>query len=115
MSSSLDNSVNGQLPELRSLPEPRSMVDLTIPTIPSEEPSCVSLDHHDVPEIPCTPVRTRARCATILTRSPEAQKRPSLEIDTVTPNHKAKSRSQHDLGRPITPVTRLTFELEQRE
>lgn len=113
ISLSLDSSAYSQKPAVDLLAEYRSMANSTIPTIPSEELSHVSLDQ---PETPSTPIHTRTRRATIITRSPEAHRtRPSLEIDTVSPNHKEKSRSQHDLGRPITPVTRLEFELEQRE
>lgn len=112
--SSLNSSVNSRPAPEHSLVERKSMVDSTIPTIPSEEPSRVSLVQEDAQEMPGTPKRTRTRRATIVTRSPEAQRaRPSLEIDTVSSNQ--KSKSQYDLGRPITPVTRLEFELEQRE
>lgn len=116
MSSSLNSSVNSRQPrDLLAVADRRSMVDSTIPSIPSEEPSRADLGQ-DPAEAPGTPVRTRVRRNTIVTRSPEAEKKkPSLEIETVSPNQREKSRSQHDLGRPITPVTRLAFELEQCE
>ncbi|GJE88475.1 protein kinase domain-containing protein [Phanerochaete sordida] len=93
--------------------EPTSVVDLSIPIIPDENASQVSLVPVPcVPEAPMTPAHARARRATIYTRSPDTNRRkPSLEIEMN--KHKEKSRSQHDLGRPITPVTRLQFELEQ--
>ena len=96
------------------LVERRSMVDLTIPTIPDENSGKVSGEPQVPVEVPVTPQRKRVRRATIVTRSPEAERtRPSLEIDV--DRRKEKSRSQHDLGRPITPVTKLAFELEQRQ
>lgn len=65
-------------------------------------------------DAPATPARARTRRATILTRSPEANRRkPSLDLHV--DERKEKSRSQHELGRSITPVNRLEFELEQRQ
>ena len=95
--------------------EPRSPVpDIndTLPTIPSEQPSVFS--NPQSPSVPETPSR-RARRATVVTRSPEpARKQPSLEIDTSPSKRREKSRSQNDLIRPITPVTKLEFELQKR-
>ncbi|KAI0769137.1 hypothetical protein BD413DRAFT_560042 [Trametes elegans] len=102
----------------------------SLPTIPSELPSRVS--HEDSrscagepelrPEasgaglaalaIPGTP--SRKRRATVVTRSPEnKRKTPSLEIDTSPSKKREKSKSQSDLARPITPVTKLEFELQR--
>ena len=115
MSSSVDDSMSSKVRDTEARSERRSMFNTTIPTIPDEDLSHVSPFEKDIPELPVTPAR-RTRRATIVTRSPEGSKpRPSLEIDVVSPGHKEKARSQHDLGRPITPVTRLEFELQQRK
>lgn len=108
-----DSTINSHLKD-SALAEHKSMVELTIPTIPDDDPSKVSLVQQEPLEVPSTPVRARTRRATIATRSPEAnRKRPSLEVDT--DGRKEKSKSQHELGRPITPVTRLEFELQKRQ
>ena len=97
------------------------MNDDTLPTIPSED------ERSRVEPVMFTPNKNRARRATVVTRSPEPKQvkvgereRPSLEIDTElatsSPNkRREKSRSQNDLGRAITPVTQLEFEIERRE
>ncbi|EMD40193.1 hypothetical protein CERSUDRAFT_81481 [Gelatoporia subvermispora B] len=89
-----------------------NFIDQTLPTIPSEQPSTVSPVKSPVPETP------RRRRATVVTRSPQPShgKKASLElhIDTGSPSkRREKSKSQNDLARPITPVTKLEFELEQ--
>lgn len=99
----------------------------TIPCIPSEEPSRISMFPPSAfafgSVVPGTPAHHRRR-ATIVTRSPETNL--ELKIDTnvatdISPSkRREKSRSQNDLsfsklGRPITPVTRLEFEIEQRK
>lgn len=69
---------------------------------------------------PVTP-RHRRR-ATILSRSPEKTKTMlDLDLELSPSKRREKSKSQNDLqmvgtglGRAITPVTRLEFELEQR-
>lgn len=106
--------------------ERRDTVNDTIPTIPSEDASrCQSLSASVAPSVlggedtPGTPARSRRR-ATIVTRSPEApvKVKPVLEIDTSPSKRREKSKSQNDLsilGRPITPVTKLEFELERRK
>ncbi|TFY64348.1 hypothetical protein EVJ58_g2676 [Rhodofomes roseus] len=95
--------------------EPKSPTALhvnedTLPTIPSEQPSVLS--NHQSLVVPETP--SRRRRATVVTRSPEpAREKPSLEIDTSPSKRREKSRSQNDLIRPITPVTKLEFELQK--
>ncbi|EED78106.1 predicted protein [Postia placenta Mad-698-R] len=88
-----------------------AIADVTLPTIPSEPPS-FALDPQS-PLVPSTP--SRKRRATVVTRSPESKaKRNSLTIDTASPSkRREKSKSQNDLARPITPVTKLEFELER--
>lgn len=111
---SLNSSVNSRPPqEDQKLSDRDSMVELNIPSIPSEDPSRVSIDLQDPSDAPSTPGPARTRRATISTPSPVTEKNPTLKIDT--DDQREKSKSQHDLGRPITPVTRLEFELEQRE
>ena len=86
----------------------RSVIDLSIPVVLSEN----SATPQETTEAPTTPIQTRVRRATIVTRSPEVDgRRPSLEVDTDT--QREKSKSQHDLGRSITPVNKLELELEQ--
>lgn len=90
--------------------EPTS-ADSGMPTIPSDMPCNLIL-------IPQTPSRTRR--ATVVTRSPDPlRQRNSLQLDvqlaTSAPKRREKSKSQNDLGRPITPITRLEFEIERRE
>ncbi|KAI0699944.1 hypothetical protein C8T65DRAFT_742293 [Cerioporus squamosus] len=100
----------------------------TLPTIPSEQPSRMSEEHSRsyagspvqggstgpsatmaVPETP-----SRKRRATVVTRSPEnGRKALSLEIDVSPSKRREKSRSHGDLLRPITPITKLEFELER--
>ena len=62
-----------------------------------------------------SPLRTRPM--TVIGQSPSKSR--SLEIATdaaMSPSRrKEKSRSQNDLQRAISPVSRLTFELERRE
>lgn len=90
----------------------RSWMKDTIPDITPEGHSRLTPSSRPV-ELPCTPSHTRRR-ATIVTRSPEApSKKPVLGINTTPSRRREKSRSQNDLGRPITPVTRLEFEIEQ--
>ncbi|OSX59648.1 hypothetical protein POSPLADRAFT_1075257 [Postia placenta MAD-698-R-SB12] len=88
-----------------------AIANATLPTIPSEPPS-LALDPQS-PLVPSTP--SRKRRATVVTRSPESKaKRNSLTIDTASPSkRREKSKSQNDLARPITPVTKLEFELER--
>ncbi|KAH9936578.1 uncharacterized protein B0H18DRAFT_1113952 [Fomitopsis serialis] len=89
---------------------PNNINEDTLPTIPSEQPSILSNNQSLV--VPETP--SRRRRATVVTRSPEpARKKPSLEIDTSPSKRREKSRSQNDLIRPITPVTKLEFELQK--
>ncbi|OCH84370.1 kinase-like protein [Obba rivulosa] len=90
------------------------VLEHTLPTIPSEQPSTASPVQSPMPETP------RRRRATVVTRSPEpAHERKAsldLQVDTTSPSpskRREKSKSQNDLARPITPVTRLEFELEQ--
>ncbi|KAI8994232.1 hypothetical protein BD414DRAFT_576788 [Trametes punicea] len=107
-----------------------NFADHSLPTIPSEMPSRVSQDHsrsyaaehsaevHGAGEtatglaVPETP--SRRRRATVVTRSPETKRRPpSLEIDTSPSKRWEKSKSYSELARPITPITKLEFELER--
>ncbi|KAH9948872.1 hypothetical protein B0H21DRAFT_206131 [Amylocystis lapponica] len=89
--------------------------DQTLPTIPSEQPSRV--EQTESLAVPQTP--SRKRRATVVTHSPEPGRvGGALEIDTVSPytspsKRREKSKSQNDLARPITPVTKLEFELEK--
>lgn len=88
----------------------------SLPVIPSEEPSRMSDAPYCPAPVPQTP--SRARRATVVTRSPEPVKqRSSLDMEThgPAPKRREKSKSQNDLGRPITPITRLEFEIERRE
>lgn len=111
---SLGSSVNSSQPGGIHTTQLKSMFDDSLPVIPSEGPTRMSIAQQEV-DVPGTPQRNRRR-ATIVTRSPEAPRRkPSLELDISPTKHKEKSKSQHDLGRPITPVTRLEFELQQRK
>lgn len=103
----------------------------SLPTIPSEAPSgaiepqsrsllsdasmCASSMG---PTVVLSPPQTpsRKRRATVVTHSPEnVRKAVSLEIDVSPMKRREKSRSHGDLLRPITPVTKLEFELERRE
>ncbi|KAJ2982066.1 hypothetical protein NUW54_g10795 [Trametes sanguinea] len=62
-----------------------------------------------VPETP-----SRKRRATVVTRSPETKRKPpSLEIDVSPSKRREKSKSHSELVRPITPITKLEFELER--
>ena len=130
---SLDRSAASMSP----LPSPSyfnttNFQDHTLPTIPSEAPSGAveplsqSLSYADSPRradsmgptvvlsSPQTP--SRKRRATVVTRSPEnGRKALSLEIDVSPSKRREKSRSHGDLLRPITPITKLEFELERRE
>ncbi|OBZ68659.1 Serine/threonine-protein kinase par-1 [Grifola frondosa] len=76
----------------------------SLQTIPSEAQS---------PAVPQTP--SRQRRATVVTRSPDHDRKVvSLDTDTTSPSkRREKSKSQNDLARPITPITRLEFELER--
>lgn len=86
-----------------------SFNDNSLPSIPSEGPSQVIEVSSPVPHTP-----SRARRATVVTRSPEVHRqKPQLEIDTSPSKKREKSKSQNDLGRPITPVTKLEFEIER--
>ncbi|TBU59232.1 hypothetical protein BD310DRAFT_948155 [Dichomitus squalens] len=103
--------------------------DQTLPTIPSEAPSGAveplsqSLSYADLPRradsmgptiVLSSPQTPRKRRATVVTRSPEnGRKALSLEIDVSPSKRREKSRSHGDLLRPITPVTKLEFELER--
>ncbi len=103
----------------------------TLPTIPSEAPSgAVELQSQSLlsdssmragsmgPSTVLSPPQTpsRKRRATVVTHSPEnVRKAVSLEIDVSPMKRREKSRSYGDLLRPITPVTKLEFELERRE
>lgn len=91
-------------------------MDDTLPTIPSED------ERSRVEVVHASP--NRARRATVVTRSPEpkqvkTEKRPSPEVDTAVTSspskRREKSKSQNDLGRAITPITQLEFEIERRE
>ncbi|KAJ3528926.1 hypothetical protein NM688_g7927 [Phlebia brevispora] len=111
------DSPTGQSPA--AIPRCKSFSDNTLPTIPSEVIDAV------LSPAAATPPRTRPRRTTIVTRSPEAtrKERPSLSIEVPNENspskHREKSRSQNDLGghlgRPITPVSKLEFELKRLE
>ncbi|THH31245.1 hypothetical protein EUX98_g2950 [Antrodiella citrinella] len=105
--------------ECGSLQPPSSsfaMENNTLPTIPSE-------DERSRVEPTLAPVNAspnRARRATVVTRSPEPkvkvkhERRMSLEVNFSSPTkRREKSRSQNDLGRCITPVTQLEFEVEK--
>ena len=119
------------------LPSPSCMntthftINQTLPTIPSEGPSSIlDTSRSYVTESPAragsagpstvianappqTP--TRRRRATVVTRSPEdGRKALSLELDMSPSKRREKSRSHGDLLRPITPITKLEFELERR-
>lgn len=86
-------------------------INETLPTIPSEMNSPAPIC-----ETPATPPRTRARRATVVTKSPEVKaNRPSLEIEIgdSPSKRKEKSKSQNDLCRPITPIAKLEFEIER--
>ena len=103
-------------------------INQTLPTIPSEAPSSI-LDAVPITESPArsgsvgpstvvappqTP--TRRRRATVVTRSPETGRNTkSLELDLSPSKRREKSRSHGDLLRPITPITKLEFELERRK
>ncbi|CDO76701.1 hypothetical protein BN946_scf184975.g10 [Trametes cinnabarina] len=98
----------------------------SLPTIPSELPSCVSHEQEfsrsyaaegtsrdavllSAPETP-----SRKRRATVVTRSPEMKRKPvSLEIDVSPSKRREKSKSHSELIRPITPIAQLEFELER--
>ncbi|KAI0826825.1 hypothetical protein BC628DRAFT_1410038 [Trametes gibbosa] len=120
-------------PSMSPLPSPSflntlNFADHSLPTIPSELPSRVSHDESRdqdqsrtsaaagaslvVPETP-----TRRRRATVVTRSPETKRekaKPSLELLELSPSkRREKSKSHSDLVRPITPISRLEFELER--
>lgn len=88
----------------------------TLPTIPSEDERSRVEVGLKVQQSP-----SRVRRATVVTRSPEPKPRPEIrrsEGDEVTASpskRREKSRSQNDLGRAITPVTQLEFEIERRE
>jgi serine/threonine-protein kinase GIN4 len=96
----------------------RSWMDEAFIAAP-EEPADRISTFTKLSDVPSTPMNHRRR-ATIGTRSPEmlSPKRPSLEIDLTPSRRREKSKSQNDLqmfiGRPITPVNRLEFEVEQR-
>ncbi|KAI0647816.1 hypothetical protein C8Q79DRAFT_952090 [Trametes meyenii] len=93
----------------------------SLPTIPSELPSRTSHDlqrsyaaagETSSPPVPETP--SRKRRATVVTRSPETKRKaPSLEIDMSPSKRREKSKSHSELVRPITPITKLEFELER--
>ncbi|KAH8082009.1 hypothetical protein BXZ70DRAFT_631704 [Cristinia sonorae] len=101
-------------------PQEKSFANSTLPTIPSEDERS-----RVVPSVVVsTPAKSRARRATVVTMSPEPKakpaQRPSLEVDTAITSspskRREKSRSQNDLshlGRTITPVTQLEFEIER--
>ena len=131
---SMDRSAASMSP----LPSPSilntmNFAEHTLPTIPSEQPSRFSAEQSrsfcDSPApmqtlggstgpsatmaVPETP--SRKRRATVVTRSPEnGRKALSLEIDVSPSKRREKSRSHGDLLRPITPITKLEFELERR-
>jgi len=96
--------------EARSRIDATPNADMTLPTIPSELPSfALEGQSFAMPETP-----SRRRRATVVTRSPEPGGKGSLTIDTSSPSkRREKSKSQNDLARPITPVTKLEFELER--
>ncbi|KAI0754696.1 hypothetical protein C8Q80DRAFT_1266285 [Daedaleopsis nitida] len=126
---SMDRSVASMSP----LPSPSilntmNFAEHTLPTIPSEQPSRLSesdaVDRsYAEPRIrgsstgpsavllPETP--SRKRRATVVTRSPEDRRAMSLEIDVSPSKRREKSRSHGDLLRPITPITKLEFELQR--
>ncbi|KAI0338866.1 hypothetical protein BDW22DRAFT_1362161 [Trametopsis cervina] len=112
---SLNVSVNEQPNESVEFRRSWMNNDASIPSIPSEDPSRM-ITHVKLSDGPGTPSRQRRR-ATILSRSPEApaKTKPALQLDLSPSKGREKSRSQNDLqlGRPITPVTRLEFEIEQ--
>ena len=126
-------SMNKSAASMSPLPSPSHaqtthFINETLPTIPSEGPSAVgdvsrsyaesstragSLGPSTITAVPQTP--TRRRRATVVTRSPEARRNSqSLELDMSPSKRREKSRSHGDLLRPITPVTKLEFELERR-
>ncbi|GBE83047.1 predicted protein [Sparassis crispa] len=88
-----------------------SVIDHTLPTIPSEELSRVS----GTPAVPQTPSRRRRATVASISPEPTSKKKISLEISvSSSPSKlKEKSRSQNDLNHigPITPVAKLEFEL----
>ncbi|OSD07458.1 hypothetical protein PYCCODRAFT_1358875 [Trametes coccinea BRFM310] len=109
-----------------------NFADHSLPTIPSEMPSRVehgserdrsrscAAEHEGASRgggavalaVPETP--SRRRRATVVTRSPETKRRPpSLEIDVSPSKRREKSKSHSELVRPITPITKLEFELER--
>ncbi|KAI0081624.1 hypothetical protein K474DRAFT_1671815 [Panus rudis PR-1116 ss-1] len=90
-----------------------ALTDITIPTIPDEQSKLMqSPTSVTAVQMPQTP--SRARRATVVTRSPEPKgQKPELKIDVESPSHKEKSKSQNDLGRAITPIHQLEFELAQ--
>ena len=128
---SMDRSATSMSP----LPSPSilntmNFAEHTLPTIPSEQPSRLSesqsrlyaesparagsVGPSAVVAVPETP--SRKRRATVVTRSPElGRKVVSLEIDVSPSKRREKSRSHGDLLRPITPITKLEFELERRK
>ncbi|KAI0629755.1 hypothetical protein C8Q77DRAFT_1064543 [Trametes polyzona] len=129
-----DRSTASASMSMSPLPSPsflntKNFAEHSLPTIPSELPSRVSHDGHE-PErsfsqgpaqeagspllrpMPETP--SRKRRATVVTRSPETKRRgPSLELDLSPSKRREKSKSHSDLVRPITPITKLEFELER--
>ncbi|KAH9924299.1 uncharacterized protein BXZ73DRAFT_103586 [Epithele typhae] len=102
-------------------------IDTTLPTIPSEAPSTFldtsralsespsrasSVGPSEVLPPPQTP--SRKRRATVVTRSPDNVRAvKSLDLDLSPSKRREKSRSHGDLLRPITPITKLEFELER--
>ncbi|KAI0330464.1 hypothetical protein GY45DRAFT_1323595 [Cubamyces sp. BRFM 1775] len=135
-----DRSMLSASPSASPLPSPSflntmNFADHSLPTIPSEMPSRVSHGYNDEREqssrsffgeklsagveasgtglaVPETP--SRKRRATVVTRSPETKRKaPSLELDLSPSKRREKSKSHSELVRPITPITKLEFELER--
>ncbi|KAI0061549.1 hypothetical protein BV25DRAFT_1916896 [Artomyces pyxidatus] len=95
--------LSASTPQIASRRAPSTPVpEHTLPVIPSEEPSRAAFSL-DSPR--------RMRRATVF-GSPEKSR--SMEIETGSPSkRKEKSKSQNDLQRAISPVSKLTFELER--
>ncbi|KAL4250578.1 Serine/threonine-protein kinase ATG1 [Abortiporus biennis] len=111
----MDSSMMKELPTIPTiLSDDYSRAEEDVPPVPSLPPLVFS---QPLPQPPQTP--SRARRATVVTRSPEpvGKAKPKLELemdlDASPSKRREKSKSQNDLGRPITPITRLEFEIER--
>jgi hypothetical protein len=89
-----------------STPAPNVVPMDTLPTVPREG-SSYSAFSYDGPR--------PTRRATVLGRTPEGPRILNIDADMTPSKRREKSKSANDLSRLIRPISKIQFELDNRE